>query len=332
MIKYIQAIAPRYAEGLVKPVYAQIKRDFGKIVEPFLLHSPIPELLAGAWMVCRETELVGSVPRYIKEAAAVAVSQQNQCPYCIDAHTIMLCAENEKELSKAIKNGNYIQIKDTKARAITVWLQNGYGPKPFSETERPEIIGTVTYFHYINRMANVLLSDTPLPTNHRLLRGTMLSVATLMFSGSIHHHKTAGESLQFLAETELPDDLAWAKGTSNVVGAYARFAKTVENAGSVLPFEVRSSVEAQIDNAITAHKKRYLTSVVGSEVTREFSDEACKVACRLALLTALASHRVDNKVVSMFRKHFPKDAQLIGALAWASFTAARKIGVQLSKS
>ena len=105
MIKYIQAIAPRHAEGLVEPVYAQIKRDFGKIVEPFLLHSPIPELLAGAWMVCRETELVGSVPRYIKEAAAVAVSQQNQCPYCIDAHTIMLCAENEKELSKIIKKG-----------------------------------------------------------------------------------------------------------------------------------------------------------------------------------------------------------------------------------
>jgi hypothetical protein len=80
------------------------------------------------------------------------------------------------------------------------------------------------------------------------------------------------------------------------------------------------------------HKKRHLTSVVGSEATREFSDEACKAACRLALLTALASHRVDNKVVSMFRKHFPKDALLIGVLAWASFTAARKIGVQLSKS
>ena len=64
MIKYVQAIDPRRARGLVRPVYAQIKRDFGKIVEPFLLHSPIPELLAGAWMACRETELVGSVPRY----------------------------------------------------------------------------------------------------------------------------------------------------------------------------------------------------------------------------------------------------------------------------
>ena len=160
----------------------------------------------------------------------------------------------------------------------------------------------------------------------------MLSVATLMFSGSIHHPKTAGESLKFLSETELPDDLAWAKGASNVAGAYARFAKTVENAGSILPFEVRSSVEAQIDNAITAHKKSTLTSVEGSEVPREFSDEALKAAYRLALLTALASHRVDDKVVSMFRKHFPKDTQLLGALAWASFTAARKISVQLSKS
>jgi AhpD family alkylhydroperoxidase len=226
MIKYIQAIAPRHAEGLVGTVYAQIKRDFGKVVEPFLLHSPIPELLAGAWMACRETELVGSVPRYIKEALAIVVSQQNRCPYCIDAHTIMLCADNEKELSKTIRNNNYTQIKDAKARAITVWLKNGFGPEPFSETEKPEIIGTVAYFHYINRMANVLLSETPLPANQRLLRGTMLSVATLMFSGSVHHPKTSGESLQFLPETELSDDLTWAKGAFNVAGAYARFAKT----------------------------------------------------------------------------------------------------------
>jgi hypothetical protein len=52
----------------------------------------------------------------------------------------------------------------------------------------------------------------------------------------------------------------------------------------------------------------------------------------LAPLTALASQRVDDKVISMFRKHFPKDTQLIGALAWASFTAARKIGFQLSRN
>jgi len=329
MIKYVQAIAPRHAEGLVKPVYAQIKRDFGKIVEPFLMHSPIPELLAGTWMACRETELAGSVARYIKEAVAISVSQQNQCPYCIDAHTIMLCADNEKELSKAIKNRNYSKIKDTKARAIVEWLQNGYGPKPFNEKERPEIVGTVAYFHYINRMANVLLSDTPLPANQRLLRGTMLSVATLMFSGSVHCSITAGESLQFLAEVGLPTDFAWAKGALNVAKAYSRFAKTIENAGSVLPFEVRSCVEAQIDDAMTTHKKSQLTSVDELEANREFRDEAAKAAYQLALLTALASHSVDEKVVNTFRKHFPKDSQLLGALAWASFTAARKICVQL---
>src|SRR3972149_3042849 len=94
-IKYIHPVKPGSAQGLVADVYVQVKRDFGRIAEPFLMHSPLPQLLAGAWMVCRETELVGNVPREVKEAVAAAVSQLNQCPYCVDAHTIMLDAAGE---------------------------------------------------------------------------------------------------------------------------------------------------------------------------------------------------------------------------------------------
>jgi hypothetical protein len=58
-------------------------------------------------------------------------------------------------------------------------------------------------------------------------------------------------------------------------------------------------------------------------------DEAKQDAARLALLTAFAPYRVDKSVVSAFRKHFPGDDKLVGALAWASFTSARKIGAWL---
>ena len=324
MIKYIQPIKPKQAEGLVKPVYSQIKRDFGRIVEPFQMHSPLPELLAGAWMACRETELVGNVPRSIKEAVAAAVSKQNQCPYCVDAHTIMLSAGGEKALAKAMGKAEFGQIKDVKIRAIVDWALKGSGA-PFSAAEAPEIIGTAVYFHYINRMANVLLTETPLPSSQPPLKGSLTRIASIMFSSAVRRPKTAGDSLEFLPETELPADLAWASGVANVAGAFARFAKVVEIDGEyALPLEVRLRVEEQIGKVITG-KSQFDQNLL-TQTASEFSDEAHKSAAELTLMTAFASSKVDEGTVAKFKRHYPQDTKLLGALAWASFTAARKIG------
>ena len=54
--------------------------------------------------------------------------------------------------------------------------------------------------------------------------------------------------------------------------------------------------------------------------------EGEKAVAKLALLTALAPYRVDEKTVRGFSMHFPGDKRLISALAWSSFTASRKIG------
>src|SRR5262245_16986832 len=62
-IRYVTAVAPREARGLVAEVYAAMRADFGRIAEPLAVHSPAPVLLAGAWGVTRETLLVGRVPR-----------------------------------------------------------------------------------------------------------------------------------------------------------------------------------------------------------------------------------------------------------------------------
>ena len=181
-------------------------------------------------------------------------------------------------------------------------------------------------------MASVLLSETPLPINNQFLKGAMTNVAARMFSDSVHSSKTAGESLQFLEEVELPCDLSWAKSAPSVAGAYARFARTVENAGSFLPLDVRSSVETQIENVFRVSKSLWSNSIGGTDVGCEFGDDAFNAAHRLALLTALAFHAVDEKVVNAFRKHFPEDAQLVGVLAWGSFAAARRIGGQMAKN
>ncbi len=177
-IRYVKVVAPNSAEGLAARVYPQIKKEFGALVEPFTLHSPSPELLAGAWSACRESLLVGSVRREVKEAVAATVSRINQCPYCVDAHTIMLNAISARNSADAIIHQRDDQIRDAAVRSMVEWAAATRSPgakvllsPPFSQKDAPEIIGTALFFHYLNRMASVLLSETPLPSNHPLLKG-----------------------------------------------------------------------------------------------------------------------------------------------------------------
>ena len=59
----LQFVSPNTATGLVADVYQQIKGDMMLVPEPFLVHSPAPELLAGSWSLFREALESGSVPR-----------------------------------------------------------------------------------------------------------------------------------------------------------------------------------------------------------------------------------------------------------------------------
>ena len=94
-MRFIEAVGPREADGLVARVYGEVKRDFALLRDPdgnspFLAHSPHPELLAGMWSVLYETVLVeGAVRRADKEAVAAAVSRSNDCPFCVEAHALL---------------------------------------------------------------------------------------------------------------------------------------------------------------------------------------------------------------------------------------------------
>ncbi|MEA3231377.1 MAG: carboxymuconolactone decarboxylase family protein [Thermodesulfobacteriota bacterium] len=333
-IRYIQPVAPNSAEGLVARVYHQIKNEFGALVEPFTLHSPSPELLAGAWSACRESLLIGSVRREVKEAVAATVSRINQCPYCVDAHTIMLNAISARNSAEAILHQRDDQIRDAEVRSIVKWAAATRSPgakvllsPPFSRKDAPEIIGTALFFHYVNRMASVLLSNTPLPSNHPLLKGFLKRMAGWLFSRAIHRSKPSGASLELLPESELPADFAWAKTSPNIAGAFARFAAAVNRAGSdFIPQDVRDCVVEQVK----AWEGKDL------ELGRHWVEEAMnglneksKDIGRLVLLTALAPYQVDEGVVNAFTAHITGDDRLIGALAWGSFTAARRIGTWL---
>lgn len=104
-VNHIEPVAPRRAGGAVAEVYAEARREFGRLPEPLAMLSPDEGLLTAGWATLRETLLVGQVPRGRKEAVAAAVAASLRCPWCVDAHTTMLYAAGQTDTAAAILAG-----------------------------------------------------------------------------------------------------------------------------------------------------------------------------------------------------------------------------------
>lgn len=330
-IKYIKPIGYESAEGLTAQVYNQLQADF--IPAPLVaLHSPVPAVMAGVWSILRETLMAGEVNRSHKEVVAATVSKANECPFCVDAHTVLLRATSNDAVANAILQDDHDRIHDPRMRALVQWVwtnrtsnPNTAIPPPFSRDEAPEMIGTAITFHYLNRMANVFLGDALLPF---LMPSALKEFTYRLYAATegkrVVRRLQLGKSLKFLPKAPLPDDLSWAAGNSSVAGAFAGFVKVVEEAGErVLPESVRLLVDewVRVWNGEAMGIGRHWVEEAVAEIEREH-----QAAARLTLLTAFASYQVDSGVIEAFQAQYPSDSQLITATAWASFAVARHIG------
>lgn len=330
-IRYLHPVPPAAATGLVAEVYSQAKREFG-LLPPVPLHSPIPRLLAGAWCVLRETLLVGQVGRPVKEALAAEISRLNRCPFCIDAHTLMLEAAGEKEAARALAAREPGALRDEGLREVVAWGAAHRSPgaatlsrPPFSAADTSEMIGTAMAFHYINRMAHVFLPDSAYPLSPAFYwaKGWVRKLASGRFKALVSARRVPGESLALLEPAELPADTPWARGNPYVAGAFARYAAAVKEAvQDALPETVRERVVERLE--VWDGSDPGLGGL-GEDELGGIPDEE-RAAGRLALLTAFASYRVDGDVVAAYRARRPTDAQLLGAVSWVSYVSARRIG------
>ena len=336
LVQHVTPVAPDAAEGLVADVYAQLRREF-QIAPPLTLHSPAPRILAGAWSVTRESQIVpGRLPRPMKEAISASVSHINTCPYCVDAHTGLLHGAAKHDVAASIRNGQPESIADDRTRELVRWALATRSPgdpmitsPPFSPEEAPEAIGTALAYHYVNRMVHVFLGDDllPLPSGFR-------GIARRAFGATfgkrmVRRGGEPGASLDLLPDASLPDDLRWAQSNPAIAGAWARFAAVVEEAGQrVLPEPVRALLLMQLaewkgeDPGMSA---AWVEDAVAS------LEEAHRPAARFVLLVSFASYRVDDSTVEAFRSTTPRDSDLVEAAAWAALQAARRIGSWLQK-
>src|SRR5215472_18494140 len=331
-MKYIHPIRHADPKSLVGQVYVEIRHDFGVVGDPFTLHSPVPELLAGMWSIVRETTVVGQVHWSLKEAVAAAVSQTNTCPYCVDIHSSLARQSYTQSLADLIKQGRTEDITDPSLRAMVTWALSLSSPETrlklppsYSAQGAAELMGVAVAYHYINRLVNVFLSESLLPPLVRggRLRDRIWSQVGQRLARGRDQIRPPGTSLRFLPEAELPAELSWAAASSSVRSAFAGWAALVERIGSeilspqvrTLVIEILSTWQGKPVGLSRGWVESAITGLTGAD----------QAAGRLALLTALASYQVDEKTIEAFRAHYATDAQLVGAMAWASAAATRKV-------
>ena len=303
-IRYVRPVRPSAARGLVAKVYQQVEYDWGFLAPPISLHSPSPEVMAASWLMLRETLLAsGRADRVMKESVASAVSEANTCPYCVEVH----------DATRQSIDGAY----DTDA--VRAWVQGG--TRPFPDDHLEECVCVAVTFEYVNRMNNVFLPESPIPARvpgiaRDRARRTVGRVAA-GGNGTIE----PGGSLALLPDGYLPEDFLWSSAHTTIAHAFARGSAVIDAAGArSLPPNVRQLVHTRLSGE---------AAVIG--LSRSWVDHAVidlpvghRAVAKLALLTALASCKVDAEVVASARRACADDAALIELTAWASLAAARR--------
>jgi AhpD family alkylhydroperoxidase len=330
-INYLNDIDYKSKDELVRAVFGQLRREF-QIVPPITLHLPNPRVMAAVWGMGRECFVANNAGRKMREIVAASVSDINKCPYCVDVHTAMLHGAGAGDLAEGLRRGDTMEKYAEFAHVIR-WARATLTPgsevlqdPPFSRKQAPQIIGTALYFHYLNRMVNIFLDESPLPIPNS--KGNLKSKGVKLFGTLVGRRLVGldaipGEFLINDIDSELPEVFAWAKDDAHVAGALARWWVVAEEAA-------RESVSPAVRKVVQDTVRSWHGSAPGlsrSWVDRVIMDieEKEKPYARLALLAALASYQIDRHVMTEVRAQGATDRDLINITSWAATLASARI-------
>ena len=333
-VRFVTVVPAASARGLVAEVYRQVADEFHIVVPPALLHSSSDDVLAAYWTLTREPLLpAGDVDRTIKEAVAATVSVANTCPYCADLHIAGLYELSGERDAEAIAADRPDDIADARMRCLVEWARGAHRadgpplPEDISSVERAELVGVAVGFHYLSRMVNVFLANSLVPQGlgPRSRRRFNQGLGRVL-RPTLRGQHAAGRATRLLEAAPPRSDLSWAVGSPPIADAMARAFRVFEVAGArSLDPAVRDLVLSRLDG--WAGDDAGLSTRWCEELIEPLT-APLRAAARLALLTAFASYRVGPEVVEDFRRHHPTDTMLVDVAAWASFAAARRIGLR----
>jgi hypothetical protein len=143
----------------------------------------------------------------------------------------------------------------------------------------------------------------------------------------VKRSNSQGESLKFLPASELPLELIWSHDSPYVAKAFAQFYAVIDDIGkNSLADSTRHCIQKFVNAWNGEHPG--MSRQWAEKALQELDDKLKEVGL-LVLISAIAPYQVDEQMIVRFRDIYPKDETLLGALAWGSFTVAKRIGTWL---
>ena len=327
-IRWLPAPEIGRASGVAAEVYRQLDEEF-MTVPPITLHHLNPRLMAGVWSACRES-LVAGPDRAMKELIAVAVSQSNRCPYCVQAHTSMLLGADDRPALDAVSSG---ECANGELASLAAWASAtgrksslSATPPPFTARQAAAFMATAVLFHYINRMVNIFLDEAMMPVVGKVpvVGEQAFRIFSSVTSGRIVRiDATPGVFLMETPAMQLPEAFGWATDDPAVAGGLLRFADAVRQA-------VDASVAPEIQTLVKRRVLEWEGELPG--IGKGWLDEAARVLpersrpqARLALLAAMASWAVDGGEIASCRQAGLDDRALLETAAFGAYLATERI-------
>ncbi|MFD5758433.1 carboxymuconolactone decarboxylase family protein [Streptomyces sp. NPDC127044] len=315
--RYTTPSPPRSATGRVAGVYAQLADDFGiERAVTFVVLSPAPGLMASAWALMRESLIAGEGSRTGKELAALGVSVANRCPFCVDAHTMLLHATGDHRLAETVARGD--TPADEKHARVLAWGgatrtpgAPELAPYPFPVAHAPAYIGTALSFHFINRVVSALLTESLLPGNAQRFRAVR-SLAGRSAARTVRRRAVPGAGLELLDDSGPGPD--WARGTT-VGPAYAALRAAATEGEGLLDEADRILIRETLRDWDGSHPP----------LAWDALPDRSRPGARLALLAALAPYRITDEDVTAWRKPIHTDHCLVHLVAYGAFAAVDRI-------
>ncbi|MBO1331175.1 carboxymuconolactone decarboxylase family protein [Streptomyces sp. VRA16 Mangrove soil] len=323
--RYTSPPAPKSATGTAAAVYAQAATDFG-IPKPstLIVLSSAPELLAPAWALLRESLIAGSGSRGDRELVAAGVSQANRCPFCVDAHAVLLHAHGDHDLGEAVARDT--TPGDERAARLLEWGRvtrvpgaPALTPPPFARADLPSHLGTAFAFHFINRIVSALLTENLLPAGAQRWP-SVRALAGRSVARVVRAAHTPGTSLTLLDSPGRGPD--WAAGTP-VGAAYDALRTAATTGGRLLD-------DADLD--LVLETVAAWDGTHPPTVWPALPDRADRPGARLALLAALAPYRITDEDVAAWRVPPYTDHCLVHLIAYGAFAAVDRIESALPAS
>ena len=339
-IKYLTVQNIKNATNInIKNINMQIDRDFG-LAGPLTLSTPSLRVHAVRWAVARESFIVETnVKRVNKEIVAACVAQLNKCPYSEDAHSTSIMSCDDAKTGDAIINRTWKELDNKKTKQLINWSLQTRNPHasiiknpPFSIDEAPEIIGTALAFHSTNRLVNIFLEESPLPSflTGKLLKKIALKIASkTLFKSMVSNNAMAGDGLQFIQDHPIHKSIEWSKAIpafSKVLAAEEILLKDIEE--DTIPEKLRDLFK----NEVTQWEGEEMPLGRGwlNEILINLDENELRVG-RLLFLAAFAPYTITKNDINAFRKVKPTDKELIETCFWAIQTVTNKIGEWLIK-